>query len=92
MVHGADSRKDGQLSEFAITGFSFSNVRGYGTHGSLPASWLDAQNISFTIVTTEELADKILAWAERDLIAHHPGIAYVTDVVAVGRTLSTRRT
>ena len=91
-AYSQKDRVERKLAELAILGFSFSNVRGHGTHGHLPTSWLDASNISFTVITTEELADKLLHRAEHELIAHYPGIAYVTDVMTVSHTLLPHRT
>ena len=86
-AYAQKDRVEQKLAELSIIGFSFSNVRGHGSHGHL----LDASNISFTIITTAELADKLLHWVEHELIAHHPGIAYATDVMAVSHTLPPHR-
>ncbi|MEO9140670.1 MAG: hypothetical protein ABI332_00245 [Polyangiaceae bacterium] len=82
-VFGGQTAVEGALASLGVGGYTRSKGKGTGAHGVRPASVFEADNAIFTIVTTNATAAKILEWVERELIPHHPSIAYCADVVAV---------
>jgi nitrogen regulatory protein PII len=79
----AEHRVREALREIGIRGFSVARVDGEGVHGERQGGFITHESAAFTVVTTAELAAKIMAWVEQHFVPTSPGIAYVTDVVAV---------
>lgn len=63
--------------------FTFCFVKGQGTHGRRVGGMFGAENVMTTVVTSAEVAEKVLRWFERELMVHATGIIYVMDGAAI---------
>jgi nitrogen regulatory protein PII len=72
-----------ELHTVGVQGFSTSQVRGFGRHGSRPASFFDLQNLRVEMIVHSDVADRVMeavaARTDRDAI-----IAYRHPVLALG--------
>ena len=82
-VYSARQRVVDALAALGLRGFSVHSVEGHGAHGQRVDTFFEKENLAFNIVTSAELAAKLLEWVERDLLRHDPSIAYCADVTAV---------
>jgi nitrogen regulatory protein PII len=71
------------VTSFGARGFTFHKVAGHGTHGTRPAGFFDSSNETFSVVVTEEIANRILDWVEKELVPSAAVIAYCQDVLAI---------
>ena len=74
------------LTAFAVLGvrgFSTSRVEGVGVHGHRRSGLVEAENLVFVIVASEELAERVLEWVGKHLVSHYASIAYSTNARAV---------
>jgi hypothetical protein len=71
------------FAELGVDSFSSSRVEGVGVHGTRRSGFIEAGNLVYTIVASEQLSDRILAWVEQHLLSRHPSIAYSTHATVV---------
>jgi hypothetical protein len=71
------------FADLGVDSFSSSHVDGIGVHGTKRHGLIEAGNLVYTIVASEQLSDRILAWAEQHLVTRHPSIAYSTHATVV---------
>jgi hypothetical protein len=74
-----------ELHELGIVAFTAMPVRGRGRHGEVRGGILLGSNVEFQIVCSGPTLDKLLSWAERELVPHYPGIVWVQDVGVIQR-------
>ena len=71
------------FAKLGVRGFSASHVEGMGRHGERRSGLTGTKNILYTVVATEPLSARLLAWVEEGLLPEFPSIAYSTDAVAI---------
>jgi hypothetical protein len=71
------------LKKLGVPHYSFHGVSGHGATGARHGGFTSAENVSFTIVTTQEKATAVLHWFEKDGIPLRAGLAWSSEVTAV---------
>jgi len=74
---------DAAFVRLGVARYSSFHVEGLGVHGRKRAGLSENKNLEYVILASEALAGRVLAWVDRELLPHHPSVAYSTDAVAV---------
>jgi len=72
-----------ELASLGLRGYSVIHVEGMGAHGEKRSGLTAAKNLAYVVVTSEVQADRLLDWVDRELLRHHPSIAYSTNAAVV---------
>lgn len=88
-VFEAQDFVDTAFVHLGVTRYSSFHVEGLGVHGRKRTGLSENKNLEYVILASESLAGRVLAWVDRELLPHHPAVAYSSDAVAVtaGRLL-----
>ena len=69
--------------QLGVARYSSFHVEGLGVHGRKRTGLSENKNLEYVILASESLAERVLAWLDRELLPHYPAVAYSTDAVAV---------
>ena len=72
-----------ELQGAGARGFTITQARGRGIHGSRPDWLLDAKNVKIEVLCSAEVAEKILQVLSADFLPDDAVTAYVSDVEAI---------
>ncbi len=84
-VFEAQEKIENHLKALGLKGWSFDRCKGRGIRGTRLGGFSDGDNLNFTVIASEEVAEKLITWVGESLNPLDPAVAYAVDAVTFRR-------